>query len=71
MMHDVGRRRGKPRAEAASRVVSFRFSPLEVSRLRLAARMNFTTTSDFVRSAALLAVDDTIDDDALSETKAS
>lgn len=47
--------------------MAFRFSPIEEKRLRQAARMNFTTPSDFVRSAALLAVDDTIEDDGLSE----
>lgn len=55
------------RAEAPSRVVAFRFSPLEVEKLKQAARMHFTTPSGFVRDVVLLEVNDTLDTDALTE----
>ena len=64
----TGRRTGPPtRAEAPSLVRSFRFSPAEDLRLRQAARMHFTTPSDFVRSVVLLEVDDMLEDDGMSE----
>ena len=61
---------GRPfRSDARSRAMAFRFSPGEEARLREAARLNFQTPSDFVRSAALLAVDDTIERDPLTEPR--
>lgn len=58
---------GRPlRSEFVSAVTAVRFSPAERARISAAARMNFTTPSDFIRSAALLAVDDTLESDELS-----
>lgn len=54
--------RNVPRAEAPSRAVTFRFSPLELKRLRQAARLNFTTPSGFVRDVVLSEVNESLED---------
>jgi hypothetical protein len=55
------------RSDGPSVVYPIRLTRVEIGRLKQAARMNFMTPTDFVRSAALLAVEDAIGDDALAE----
>lgn len=58
---------GRPRVNMPREVRGIRFTSVEWGRLQQAARVNFTTPSDFVRSACLLAVDDTVESDDLTE----
>lgn len=58
----LGPRRGrKTRAEAPSRPLGFRFSPAEIERLELAAKLNHQSVSQFTRDVVLTAAEDCLD----------
>lgn len=59
----VGGRAGRrPRAEAASRVRTFRLSPQEDARVRLAAKVNGQRFAEFARDALVTAAEDCLED---------
>lgn len=61
----LGPRRGrKTRAEAPSRPLGFRFSPAEIERLELAAKLNHQKMSEFARDVILIATEDCLNDNS-------
>ena len=50
------------RAEAPSRPLPVRISPVERERIKLAARVNRQTVSDFARDALMTAAEDCLED---------
>ena len=60
-----------PRAEAPSRPVSVKLSPLERGRLQTAARRNRQTVSAFLREVAAAAVADCLDPDEWRDAAAA
>ncbi len=58
-------RRGRnPRAEAPSIPRTFRFSPAELHRMELAAKVNGQCPSQFARDAIVTAADDCLEPDS-------
>ncbi len=58
----LGVRRGpKMRAEAPTVPRTFRFSPAEIERVRIAASINYQSVSEFARDAIVSAAEDCLE----------